>query len=187
MVCAASALALLLAPVTRADAPARPVHAPPVPVAGSVRSAPTGASVQLAVTGRPLPRAALSYPLERTRITSPFTPTRFHPILRRTRAHRGVDFSAPAGTPVRAAAAGTVRRAGWNGDYGRHVEIDHGGGFVSAYSHLRAIPRELRTGSQVARGQLVGWVGQSGLATGPHLHFALFQDGRYVNPLPVIE
>jgi murein DD-endopeptidase MepM/ murein hydrolase activator NlpD len=94
-----------------------------------------------------------------------------------------VDFAAPTGTPVRAVGNGTVRWAGMQGGFGRHVELDHGGGLVSAYSHLRGIDRALRVGSRVRRGQVIGWVGQSGLATGPHLHFAIFDDGRYVNPL----
>lgn len=125
----------------------------------------------------------LRYPLEFIRITSAFSQSRFHPILKRNRPHLGVDFAAPAGTPVRAVGNGAVRWAGMQGGYGRHVELDHGGGLVSAYSHLRGINKAVRVGSRVRRGQVIGWVGQSGLATGPHLHFAIFDRGEYVNPL----
>lgn len=135
--------------------------------------------------GRPLEQAFLRYPVEFTRISSTFSRARFHPILKRTRPHRGVDFAAPSGTPVRAIGDGVVRFAGRKGALGRHVEIDHNGRLVSAYSHLRAIAREVRRGTRVRRGQVIGWVGMTGLATGPHLHFAIFQDGRCVNPLKI--
>jgi murein DD-endopeptidase MepM/ murein hydrolase activator NlpD len=133
--------------------------------------------------GHELDGGLLRYPLEFIRITSAFSQSRFHPILKRSRPHLGVDFAARLGTPVRAVGNGTVRWAGMQGGFGRHVEIDHGGGLTSAYSHLSRIHRALRVGSRVRRGQLIGWVGQSGLATGPHLHFAIFDRGQYVNPL----
>ncbi len=133
--------------------------------------------------GRVLEGALLRYPVEFTRISSAFTRSRFHPILKKRRPHLGVDLVARSGTAVRAIGSGKVRWAGWKGGLGRHVEVDHGDGLVSAYSHLRGIRREVRRGGHVKRGQLIGWVGQSGLATGPHLHFAIFQNGRYTNPL----
>jgi murein DD-endopeptidase MepM/ murein hydrolase activator NlpD len=133
--------------------------------------------------GRLLERSFLRYPLEFTRITSSFSESRFHPILKTSRPHLGVDFAAPAGTPVLAVASGYVRSAGWKKDFGRHVEIDHGDGLISAYSHLRGIDPSLKTGRLVRQGEVVGWVGQSGLATGPHLHFAMFDNGEYINPL----
>ena len=133
--------------------------------------------------GHALDRALLRYPLEFTRITSTFSKSRFHPILKKRRPHLGVDFAAPAGTPVRSIGAGVVTWAAWKGSLGRHVEVDHGGGLVSAYSHLKGIDRAVHSGAKVKRGQLLGWVGQTGLATGPHLHFAIFENGHYTNPL----
>ena len=97
--------------------------------------------------------------------------------------HRGIDIAAPFGTPVRAAGDGVVSWAGQNGEYGNHVAIDHGDGMVTTYSHLRGIAADLRAGERVRQGQVVGFVGQTGLATGPHLHFALFVNQLYMNPL----
>jgi murein DD-endopeptidase MepM/ murein hydrolase activator NlpD len=128
---------------------------------------------------------ALRFPVEYTRISSEFSQERFHPILLENRPHLGVDFAAPAGTPVRAIAAGVVQWAGSKGGFGNPVELDHGGELVSAYSHLQAIEPAVKVGDRVARGQLLGWVGQTGLATGPHLHFAIFVHGEYVDPLSV--
>lgn len=143
----------------------------------------SGESTYLDMEGRALDGAFLRYPVAFTEISSSFSSSRFHPISGRRRPHRGVDFAAPAGTPVRAVGTGIVRWAGWKGTFGRHIEIDHGNGLVSAYSHLRGIASSIVTRARVARGQVLGWVGQTGLATGPHLHFALFDHGRYRNPL----
>lgn len=133
--------------------------------------------------GRPIEEQLLRYPVEFTHISSGFSPSRFHPVLKQDRPHLGIDFAAAEGTPVRAVGAGVVRAATWKGELGRHVEIDHGRGLVSAYSHLRAIHPGISEGLEVERGQVIGWVGQSGLATGPHLHFALFENGEYRDPL----
>lgn len=141
----------------------------------------SGESVYLDAQGQAVERTFLRYPLEFTRITSAFSYSRFHPILKRRRPHLGVDFAAPPGTPIRAIGGGKVRFAGWKGGFGRHVEIDHGDGFASAYSHLRGI--NVKRGSRVRQGETIGWLGQTGLATGPHLHFAIFDKGRYVNPM----
>jgi murein DD-endopeptidase MepM/ murein hydrolase activator NlpD len=135
--------------------------------------------------GRRLNGAPLRFPVEYTRISSEFSTERFHPILLENRPHLGVDFAAPEGTPVRAIAAGVVQWAGAKGGFGNHVEIDHGTQLVSAYSHLQAIDSAIKIGEHVARGQLLGSVGQTGLATGPHLHFAIFQNGEYIDPLSV--
>lgn len=136
-------------------------------------------------TGARLDGAPLRYPVEFTRITSAFSDARLHPILHRHRPHRGVDFAAPSGTPVRAIGPATVQFAGTKSGYGNHVELDHGDGFVSAYSHLRAIAPAVRPGARIERGELLGWVGRTGLATGPHLHFAIFVDGEYRDPLTI--
>ncbi len=133
--------------------------------------------------GRVLAQSFLRYPVEFTRISSVYSHKRFHPILHYARAHHGVDFAAPPGTPVRAAGDGVVEWAGRNGDYGNHVAIKHGDGWVTTYSHLRGVARGLHPGMAVRQGQVIGWVGQTGLATGPHLHFALFRNGAYLNPL----
>jgi murein DD-endopeptidase MepM/ murein hydrolase activator NlpD len=135
--------------------------------------------------GNRLDGAPLRYPLEFSRITSAFSDARLHPILHRNRPHLGVDFAAPSGTPVRAIGPGVVQFSGRQSGFGNHVEVDHGGRFLSAYSHLQKIADGVAAGHRVARGQLLGWVGQTGLATGPHLHFAVFDDGQYVDPLTI--
>ena len=134
-------------------------------------------------SGEPLSREFLRYPLEFTEITSEFSPLREHPILRCPRPHLGVDFAAPPGTPVRAVASGTVVEAGWVHQLGRSVRVEHSGGLRSVYGHLRRIADGVREGMAVERGQVIGYVGSSGLSTGPHLHFALDRGGEYVDPL----
>jgi murein DD-endopeptidase MepM/ murein hydrolase activator NlpD len=128
-------------------------------------------------------RQFLRYPLKFSRISSVFTTGRFHPILKRSRPHLGVDFAAPAGTPVRSVAGGKVVYAGRFGGYGNFVRIDHPGPYASAYAHLQGIAKGVKVGGSVTRGQIIGYVGSTGLATGPHLHFELYKDGNYVNPL----
>jgi murein DD-endopeptidase MepM/ murein hydrolase activator NlpD len=115
-------------------------------------------------------------------ITSGFG-LRVHPILRFARMHRGIDFGAGHGTPIVAASDGQVIGAGWSGGYGRQVRIAHGGGIVTTYSHMsRAVAQP---GSFVRQGQLIGYVGSSGLSTGPHLHYEVYRGGTAVNPLGV--
>lgn len=123
------------------------------------------------------------YPLRYTRISSVFTTARFHPILKRHRPHNGVDFAAPRGTLVRAVADGTVTYAGREGGFGRLIRIDHADGYRTEYAHLDSLATGIRRGQRVKRGQKIGRVGSTGLATGPHLHFGLIKNGRYVNPL----
>ena len=135
--------------------------------------------------GHPLDGAPLRYPLEFSRITSAFSDARMHPVLHVNRPHLGVDFAAPAGTPIRAIGTGSVQFSGVQNGFGNHSEIAHAHGFVSTYSHLERIAPGITSGVTVAGGQLIGWVGQTGLATGPHLHFATFQDGQYVDPLSI--
>ena len=115
-------------------------------------------------------------------ITSYFG-NRYHPILHFSRFHAGVDIGASWGSPIVAAADGQVAGAGWAGGYGRQVQIAHGGGIVSTYSHMSDIVAQ--PGSYVRRGQVIGYVGSSGLSTGPHLHFEVRQGGQPVNPLGV--
>lgn len=124
---------------------------------------------------------AMSWPVN-ARITSGFG-MRIHPILRFARMHSGIDFGAGWGTPIRAAADGQVTRAGWAGGYGRQVRIAHGDGLVTSYSHMSRMVVE--PGSPVRQGQLIGYVGSSGLSTGPHLHYEVLRNGNPVNPLSV--
>ena len=135
--------------------------------------------------GYPLNRPFLKYPVDFVEISSQFSASRWHPIWKRARPHRGVDFAAPAGTPVHAVADGVVTFAGRNGEYGNQVGIDHGAPYGSSYSHLQRIARGVRVGGPVRKGQVIGYVGRTGIATGPHLHFMMFKDGDYVDPLRV--
>jgi murein DD-endopeptidase MepM/ murein hydrolase activator NlpD len=124
---------------------------------------------------------AMIWPVN-ARITSTFG-MRVHPILRFARMHRGLDFGASWGTPIHAAADGQVSRAGWAGGYGRQVRISHGEGMVTSYSHMSRMVVE--PGSFVRQGQLIGYVGSSGLSTGPHLHYEVLRGGQAVNPMTV--
>jgi murein DD-endopeptidase MepM/ murein hydrolase activator NlpD len=133
--------------------------------------------------GMSIGRAFLRYPVEFSEITSMFSEGRVHPILRRRRPHLGVDFAAPRGTPVRAIADGEIVRSGWDRRAGRYVSIGHADRYESSYAHLQAFAPEVQAGTRVRRGQVIGYVGATGMATGPHLHFALFRDGVYLNPL----
>lgn len=125
----------------------------------------------------------LRYPLKFTRITSVFTDARLHPILERVRPHTGVDFAAPRGTPVRSISDGKVTSAGRESGYGITVRIDHPGPYDSAYAHLDRIATGVKEGKPVEKGQVIGFVGSTGLATGPHLHFEMYKNGAFINPL----
>ena len=135
--------------------------------------------------GAPADGLFLRYPVSYTRISSFFSDSRFHPIKNRHIPHYGVDFAAPTGTPVVAVADGTVIKAGWQGGNGRLVRIRHDGTYDSAYAHLSRIEPGMTPGTRVRQGQVIGYVGSSGLATGPHLHFVMYRDGQYVDPLKV--
>lgn len=125
----------------------------------------------------------LRFPLKFSYISSGFTFHRYHPILHEYRPHVGVDLVAKYGTPVQAVADGRVEYAGWCGELGRCVRLDHSHGMVSIYGHLSEITPGLEHGEQVSLGEVIGRVGTSGLSTGPHLHFALEREGHYINPL----
>jgi murein DD-endopeptidase MepM/ murein hydrolase activator NlpD len=127
--------------------------------------------------------AFLAAPLNFSRITSSFSYARFHPILRRTRPHMGVDYAAPVGTPIWSVANGVVSYAGWMRGYGRIVKIQHGGGYETYYTHLSRFANGLRVGQAVRQKQVIGFVGASGLATGPHTCFRITKNGQYVDPL----
>jgi murein DD-endopeptidase MepM/ murein hydrolase activator NlpD len=132
--------------------------------------------------GRSLHKAFLRAPLEFTRVSSPFSLHRLHPILNTMRAHKGVDYAAPIGTPVRAAGDGRVLFAGRRGGYGNLVELDHSRGITTVYGHLSRFAAGLHSGQHVTQGQVIAFVGMTGLATGPHLHYEYRVDGVFKNP-----
>jgi murein DD-endopeptidase MepM/ murein hydrolase activator NlpD len=135
--------------------------------------------------GRSLARAFLRFPLEFTSITSHFTESRFHPILKTNLPHMGVDFAAQRGTPVRAVGDGVISEAGWNGNYGKAIDIKHDSTYTSRYAHLQGFAPGIRGGVSVTKGQIIGYVGSTGRATGPHLHFELYKDQQFIDPLSV--
>jgi murein DD-endopeptidase MepM/ murein hydrolase activator NlpD len=135
--------------------------------------------------GDAMRKAFLRTPVEFTRISSRFNLKRKHPILNRIRAHRGVDYAASTGTPIKATGDGTVAHAGRKGGYGRTVILKHGGKYSTVYAHLRRYAKGARAGSRVKQGQIIGYVGKSGLATGPHLHYEFRVNGVHRNPLTV--
>jgi murein DD-endopeptidase MepM/ murein hydrolase activator NlpD len=134
-------------------------------------------------SGRGVLPLNLRRPIANAAITSPWG-WRMHPVLGVPKFHRGVDFGATAGTPVHAAADGTIEEFGWRGNYGRYVRLHHSDRLETAYAHLSRFAQRLRSGSRVREGEVVGFVGASGLATGPHLYFEVWLDHRPVDPDP---
>jgi murein DD-endopeptidase MepM/ murein hydrolase activator NlpD len=135
--------------------------------------------------GRPLRKAFIRTPVEFSRISSRFSSARRHPILGTVRAHKGVDYAAPSGTPIMAAAEGRVRFAGWKNGYGRVVEIDHGRGHSTLYAHMSRFGANAKVGTRVRQGDNIGHVGMTGLATAPHLHYEFRINGVHRDPLKV--
>ena len=133
--------------------------------------------------GRGLGRDFLRYPVAYSRVSSQFSNGRYHPVLKTRMPHYGVDFAAPTGTAVRAVADGQIMKSGWYGGNGRFVKIRHDSVYESGYAHLSRIATAANSGRKVKKGQVIGYVGSSGLATGPHLHFALYRRGKYIDPL----
>jgi len=136
--------------------------------------------------GREVESFVFRKPVNNVRITSRFTLKRWHPVLHRYRAHLGVDFGGKTGTPVYAAADGRVIYAGKLGGYGNVIKIKHIDGFLTLYAHLHKFRSGIRHGKYVKKGQVIGYIGSTGLSTGPHLHFGLYKNGRPINPLGVI-
>jgi hypothetical protein len=132
--------------------------------------------------GSAVERQFLRAPLRYSRISSRYSSARRHPILKVTRPHHGIDYAAPHGTPVYAVSPGHVIHKNWAGGFGRLVKIEHEDGYVSYYAHLSRFASGLQKGDQVSQKQVIGYVGSSGLATGPHVCFRVAKDGRYVNP-----
>ncbi|MEJ0036933.1 MAG: peptidoglycan DD-metalloendopeptidase family protein [Gammaproteobacteria bacterium] len=146
---------------------------------------PNGAAHYYTPEGVSMYRAFLRTPVEFTRISDRFNPNRRHPILNTIRAHKGVDYAAPTGTPVRAAGDGRVQFAGQKGGYGNVLEIAHARGVVTVYGHLSRFGKGIRNGTKVTQGDVVAYVGMTGLATGPHLHYEYRVNGVHKNPQTV--
>jgi len=129
----------------------------------------------------------LARPVRGARISSYFTKRRFHPILKKWKAHLGVDYAARRGTPIVAAGSGKVIYAARLGTYGKLVKIRHADGYETRYAHLKSFRRGIKRGKRVKKGQTIGYVGSTGRSTGPHLHFELRKHGRATNPLRVVQ
>ncbi len=135
--------------------------------------------------GNSLRKNLLKAPLKFSRISSRFSNSRLHPVLKIRRPHHGVDYAAPSGTPVHAVADGVVVYKGYKGGNGNMVKIKHARGLMSGYLHLRGYAKGLATGKHVAQGDLIGYVGSTGISTGPHLDFRLWRNGQPIDPLKV--
>lgn len=128
----------------------------------------------------------LNRPVKNARLSSGFTPRRYHPILKKYRAHLGVDYAARPGTPIMAAGGGRVIYAGYNRGYGNLIKIQHSDGYMTLYAHQKAFRKGMKRGKYVKKGEVIGYVGTTGLSTGPHLHFGLYKNGQPQNPARVI-
>ena len=136
--------------------------------------------------GKSVQKAFLRSPLEYSRISSGFTRSRLHPVLKKWRSHKGVDFAAPTGTRVKATADGVVSFVGRQGGYGKVVKINHQGRYSTVYGHMSRFAKRLKKGQRVTQGQVIGHVGMTGLASGPHLHYEFKAYGKHLNPMRVV-
>ena len=146
---------------------------------------PDGRSEFFTPDGRSMRKTFLRAPVEFSRISSRFNPRRRHPVLNTIRAHKGVDYAAPTGTPVRAAGDGRIHFRGRQGGYGNAVVIEHGGGITTLYGHLSRFAKGAGHGRRIHQGQVIGYVGMTGLASGPHLHYEYRVNGVHRNPQTV--
>ncbi len=135
--------------------------------------------------GRPLRKMFLRSPMRYSRITSRYSARRFHPVLKRYRPHYGVDYGAPTGTPVRVTSNGVVSFAGWDGGGGRTVKVRHPNGYLTAYLHLSGFGPGVSSGRRVTQGDTIGYVGSTGLSTGPHLDYRVQRHGKWIDPLSI--
>jgi murein DD-endopeptidase MepM/ murein hydrolase activator NlpD len=133
--------------------------------------------------GNSMRKAFIRSPVDFARISSGFSMGRRHPILNKIRAHKGIDYAAPRGTPIKAAGDGRVLLAGRQGGYGNVVIIQHGNNYKTLYGHMQGFAKTVRTGASVKQGQVIGYIGTTGLSTGPHLHYEFQVNGQHVNPL----
>ncbi|MDP2152361.1 MAG: peptidoglycan DD-metalloendopeptidase family protein [Methylotenera sp.] len=135
--------------------------------------------------GKSIHKSFLRSPLEFSRVSSGFSVARFHPVLQTMRAHKGVDFAAPTGTRIKASADAVVDFVGTKGGYGNVIVLKHANGVSTVYGHLSRFAPELRRGSKVTQGQMIGFVGMTGVATGPHLHYEFLINGKHQDPMKV--
>jgi len=126
--------------------------------------------------------SAFIRPVSRCFVSSGFTRSRYHPVLHRYRAHLGIDYASCYGTPIRATASGKIVRRGWRGGYGRCISIKHANGITSLYGHMSRFRKGLHIGSYVKQGTVIGYVGSTGISTGPHVHFGMYKHGKAINP-----
>ena len=133
--------------------------------------------------GSSLETQFLKAPLNFTRISSQYTMKRRHPVLGRVRPHQGIDYAAPRGTPVKALGEGVVTFVGWKSGYGKSIAIQHSGGVETHYAHLSRYTKKLKKGQKVEQGQVIGYVGSTGISTGPHLDFRVKKNGKFIDPL----
>ena len=124
-------------------------------------------------------------PINNAKITSSFSGRRKHPVLGFTRAHKGVDFRASTGTPIPSAGAGRVVARGYNSGHGNYIKIRHNGSYETLYAHMSRFAKGVNVGTTVRQGQTIGYVGSTGLSTGPHLHYEIIKNGKHVNPMTV--
>jgi murein DD-endopeptidase MepM/ murein hydrolase activator NlpD len=146
---------------------------------------PNGRADYYTPDGRPVRKAFLRYPVDYARISSGFSLARRHPVLNRVRAHKGIDFAAATGTPIKAAGAGRIVSRGRNGGYGNAVVIAHSGGITTLYGHMSRFAKSVKVGDRVQQGQVIGFVGMTGLASGPHVHYEYRVNGVHKNPARV--
>jgi murein DD-endopeptidase MepM/ murein hydrolase activator NlpD len=135
--------------------------------------------------GRPVRKAFMRYPVDYARISSGFSLARRHPVLNRVRAHKGIDFAAPTGTPIKAAGTGRIASRGRNGGYGNAVVLAHKNGITTLYGHMSRFAKGQKVGDTVSQGQVIGYVGSTGLASGPHVHYEYRINGVHKNPARV--
>lgn len=146
-------------------------------------TAPNGKTGYYEPNGASLARGFLRYPVAFSRISSKFNMHRMHPIYHKDKAHKGVDFAAPTGTPIQAAGSGKIEFIGWQHGYGKVIKIKHDGGFETVYGHMSRFNNQIKRGSRVDMGETIGYVGMTGDATGPHLHYEFHVNGKYTDPL----
>jgi murein DD-endopeptidase MepM/ murein hydrolase activator NlpD len=144
-----------------------------------------GVSSYYTADGSSMRKAFIRSPVDFARISSGFSMGRMHPILNKIRAHKGIDYAAPRGTPIKAAGDGKVTLAGRQGGYGNVVTIQHNNSYKTLYGHMQGFAKGIRTGTSVKQGQIIGYIGTTGLSTGPHLHYEFQVNGRHVNPLSI--
>ena len=142
-----------------------------------------GNSSYYSATGESMRKAFIRTPVDFARISSRFSTGRRHPVLNKIRAHKGVDYAAPRGTPIKAAGDGRITLAGRHGGYGNAVIIQHGQRYRTLYAHMNGFAKGIRNGSNVKQGQIIGYIGTTGLSTGPHLHYEFQVNGVHVDPL----